>query len=146
MDTRSIEDITSATLKNLARVQAALAAYLNAAPNQRAQMLGSAFATQLDELAGTVQRIVHKLPRRGLRRMVRLEDPADLPPTLAETDDSRALTTWLVRHLQAEHLTYQYLADHARTGAATAAIRELAALFLAQSKRLALEAHRFQDL
>ena len=63
-----------------------------------------------------------------------------------QSEQLRNLTTWLVRHLQMEQTTYQSLLDHARPGPAKGTVTELSALFLAQSKRIALEAHRFQDL
>ncbi len=146
MDALSIEAVTSTTLRHLEGLTQQLNDYLEASPNQRALLLGRAFASQLVELQQIVQRIVSRMPGRALKRTVTLEKGAQDALSLAVTDDSRALTTWLVSHLQLEHATYQSLLERGRPGPAKAAATELAALFLAQSKRIALEAHRFQDL
>lgn len=146
MDALTIKALTSTTLRHLAVLTRDLQVYLEGSPNQRALLLGQAFASQLAELEQTVQRIVSRMPGRALKRTVTLEEDAQGAVPLSITDDSRALTTWLVSHLQAEHTTYQYLVAHGRPGPAKAAVTELSALFLAQSKRIALEAHRFQDL
>ncbi len=145
MDTQTIEAIASSTLRHLNKLTGELHSYLQASPNQRALLLGQAFASQMAELQQTVQRIVDRMPGRALKRVVRTDVEAPLP-ALSTTDDSRSLTTWLVQHLQAEQAMYQHLLDHARLGPAKGALTELSALFLAQSKRIALEAHRFQDL
>ncbi len=146
MDALTIDALTAGTLRNLAVLHRSLEGYLEASPNQRALLLGRAFASQLGELRLTVQRIVDRMPQRALKRTVTLEKGAQDAVSLTVTDDSRALTTWLVSHLQLEHATYQSLLERGRPGPAKAAATELAALFLAQSKRIALEAHRFQDL
>ena len=146
METETMEVVTSSTLRHLHRLKTALNGYLQASPNERAMLLGQAFASQLTALEDTAQRIVARMPDRALRRTVRFEADAPQPVDLSDTDDSRALTTWLVSHLQREQAVYEHLLSHARLASGKAAATELAALFLAQSKRIALEAHRFQDL
>ncbi len=142
---QTFDAILTATMRHLDALSADLAAYLGKRPNQRAELLGRAFAQQLDDLHSTVTRIVARAPTRALKRPLRVTDTPAAGPLRPE-DDSRALTAWLVGHLQAEHIAYQHHLDHSRLGPAKDAVSELAALFVAQSKRIALEAHRFQDL
>ena len=146
MEVQRIGAITTTTLHHLQSLTDTLQIYLADSPNERALLLGQAFAVQLADVQHIVARVIERLPARALQRSVRTDAMPALPAPLSSTDDSRALTTWLVQHLQTEHLRYQHLLQHARTGPAKNAVNELAALFLAQSKRIALEAHRFSDL
>jgi hypothetical protein len=109
-------------------------------------MLGRAYLQQLTELLNTVEKISTRQSNRALQRKVRLSDLPQGFDTLPQGADSVALTFWVLEQLNREADFYKALEAAGRLGAAQAAVTELAALFTAQSKRIAVEAHRFSDL
>ncbi len=114
--------------------------------SDRVQLLSDAYRMQLEGVSETLQKIITRQSRRALSRRFGLPTMPLACEQLPLQADSQTLTLWLITQLNGEAAVYQALADNARLGPARSAIDELAALFPAQSRRIALEAHRFSDL
>lgn len=155
-DVVPFDTVTAHTLKRLNGLVDELEIQASAPANARVQLLASAYLRQMRELYSTVERIVTKVSDRALRRPLPL--PSTLPPPTTPADhalegavddstvDSTTLTAWLIAELNTAGTLFQHLADQRRLGPCSAAVTELAALFPAQSRRVAMEAHRFNDL
>jgi hypothetical protein len=85
-------------------------------------------------------------PPRSLSRKLHASGVPKQHEALPPNAGSAALTVWLLRELKAEADVNAELERGGRLGSARTGIAEPAALFVAQGKRIALEAHRFADL
>lgn len=114
--------------------------------SDRSRMLASAFSSQHAELLLTIERIHARQSQRVLNRRLLLSATVGSVDKLAPTTDSRTLTHWVVVSLQRLSELFDQLLSRGRLGAAESAVDELHRLLIAHAKRLALEAHRFEDL
>lgn len=142
----SVEELFRQTIGHLKKVVAALTALQQAEPGERTALLVGAFLPQSEALLGTVENIARRQGSRTLTRKLRVANPPTQFEALPQSTDSLALTLWLIGELNHEADLYAALEKTGKLGSAKAGITELAALLVAQSKRFALEAHRFADL
>ncbi len=136
-------DNTQRYLEVMARV---LAEIIEHTDSDRSRMLASTFASQHAELMHTIERIQSRQSQRALDRRLLLSATVATVDELAPTTDSRTLTHWVVVSLQHLSGRFEQLLSRGRLGAAESAVGELQRLLVAHAKRLALEAHRFEDL
>lgn len=144
--TVSTEELFDKTIVRLKKIVIALDALLQSSPSDRIAMLAGAFLPQCKALLQTVENIRDRQSSRALARQLRMFAQATKISALPLDADSVALTFWLLAELNVEADTYAALEKTGKLGPSQAAVTEAAALFIAQSKRIALEAHRFADL
>lgn len=123
-----------------------LEAIIERTDSDRSRMLASTFASQHAELMQTIARIHARQSKRALNRRLLLSTAVGAVDELAPSTDSRTLTHWVVVSLQRLSGLFDQLLSRGRLGAAESAVDELHRLLIAHAKRLALEAHRFEDL
>lgn len=142
----AIEELHGATVGRLKHIVNGLTDLLDSDCSERIRLLGRAFLEQLKALSTTVENIGARQSSRALRRKVRIPELPQAFDGLPAGADSLALTFWVLAQLKLEADCYRALEGAGRLGPAQGAVTELAALFTAQSKRIAVEAHRFSDL
>jgi hypothetical protein len=133
------------TVRMVESLEEALLIVADETRSPRVRLLVAALQNQLEEVRETVERIGEKqVPAASRRALIKPPEPPPmvLPPTL---DDSRAVTGWLVAILNGLIERTRALATQ-RLGRAASGVVELQQLLVAQSKRIAIEAHRFEDL
>ncbi len=146
METRTFSAILDETLSRLEVLTNAVSAEQRITRSARVELLAAALTQQLEELTATICRIRERQSPRALERAFALADPLPALAPVPERADSRAFTTWLLQALGLLVTRFELLASQRRLGSAAAAVREIARLLSAQSRRFALEAQRFEDL
>lgn len=114
--------------------------------NPRTRLLATTFVSQLAEVRGVLERIELKAKSSVLARRLLLEKPFVAPTLTNANQDSRALTLSIVNTFNAISVHYAQVLESCSNRAVQIIANELCNLFLAQSRRIAMEANRFEDL
>ena len=145
MQTLTLGDYLDETAATIEALQGALLNVADKTCSRRVELLVATLQSQTAELRETIERIGEKQAPAMLRRAV-ITPPAQKPIGMpSNLDDSRDVTGWLISALNVLIERTHALAKQ-RLGRATAGVGELHRLLIAQSKRIAIEAHRFEDL